>query len=73
MEWLSRDGIHQPNGRFIAGLNPALGKATDDDSFVRQAIATLALARSARLTGDEKHAVRAGQTVLSLLAETRHK
>lgn len=70
MEWLSRDGIHQPSGRFIPGLNPALGRATDDDSFINQAMGAFALARAARLTGDEKYAVRAGQTILSLLAET---
>lgn len=70
MEWLSRDGIHQPSGRFVPGINPALGRATDDDSFIYQAVGALALARAARLTGDEKYAVRAGQTILSLLAET---
>jgi hypothetical protein len=69
MEWLSRDGIHQPNGRFIAGINPALGKTIDEDNFVRQATCAFALARAARLTGDEKYAVRAAQTILSLLAE----
>jgi hypothetical protein len=70
MEWLSRDGIHQPNGRFIPGINPALGKATEDDQFLRQALGALALARSARLTGEEKYAVRAAQSILSLCAET---
>src|SRR5262249_44268035 len=70
MEWLSRDGIHQPNGRFIAGINPALGKVIDEDNFVRQAMCAFALARAARLTGEEKYAVRAAQTILSLLAET---
>ncbi len=70
MAWLSRDGIHQSSGRFIPGLNPALGKATDDDNFIRQAFGALALARSAKLTGDEKFAVHAGQAILSLLAET---
>jgi hypothetical protein len=69
MEWLSRDGIHQPNGRFIGGVNPALGKVIDEDSFVRQAMCAFVLARAARLTGDEKYAVRAAQTILSLLAE----
>lgn len=69
MEWLSRDGIHQPNGRFVAGVNPALGKALEDDNFIRQATGAFALARAARLTGEEKYAVRAGQTLLSLLAE----
>jgi hypothetical protein len=70
MEWLSRDGIHQPNGRFVPGLDPALGKATEDDHFLRQALGAFALARAAKLTGEEKYAVRAGQTILSLLAET---
>lgn len=69
MEWLSRDGIHQANGRFIPGLSPALGKATEDDHFMRQALGAFALARSARLTGEEKYSVRASQTILSLLAE----
>ena len=71
MEWMSRDGIHQSNGRLIPGLNPALGKTTEDDHFLRQTVGALALARSARLTGDEKYAVRTAQTILSLLSETR--
>jgi hypothetical protein len=70
MEWLNRDFIHQVNGRFVPGLDPALGRVTDDDSFIRQAQGAFALARSARLTGEEKYAVRAAQTILSLLAET---
>jgi hypothetical protein len=69
-EWLARDGIHQPNGRFVPGINPALGKPTEDDHFIRQALGAFALARAARLTGDEKYAVRASHTILSLLAET---
>ena len=70
MEWLSRDGIHLPSGRFVPGLNPALGRATSGDSFIYQATAALALSRSARLTGDEKYAVHAAQAILSLLSET---
>ena len=69
MEWLSRDGIHLSNGRFVPGVNLALGRATDDDSFLRQATGAFALARAAELTGDEKYAVRAAETILSLLAE----
>ena len=42
MEWLSRDGIHQLNGRFIPGLNPSLGKALEDDTFIYQATGALA-------------------------------
>jgi hypothetical protein len=67
MEWLSRH--HQPNGRFVPGRNPALDTITEDDNFIRQAFAAFALARAAKLTGDEKYAVRAAQTILSLLAE----
>ena len=44
MEWMSRDGIHQSNGRLIPGLNPALGKTTEDDHFLRQTVGALALA-----------------------------
>lgn len=69
MEWLSRDHIHQRNGRFVAGINPALGRFAEDDNFIRQAVGAFALARAARLTGEEKYAVRAAQTILSLLAE----
>jgi hypothetical protein len=69
MEWLSRDFVHQPNGRFVAGINPALGKFTENDNFIQQATGAFALARAARLTGEEKYAVRAAQTILSLLAE----
>src|SRR6476619_5763232 len=67
MEWLSRH--HQANGRFVAGRNPALDTITEDDNFIRQTFGAFALARAARLTGDEKYAVRAAQTILSLLAE----
>src|SRR5947209_6081496 len=69
MEWLCRDFVHQPSGRFVAGINPALGKFTEDDNFIRQSLGALALARAAKLTGDEKYAVPAAQTILSLLAE----
>lgn len=70
IEWLSRDGIiHRPNGRFVPGIDPALGQITDDDNFIRQAQGALALSRAAKLTGEEKTAVRAAQTILSLLSE----
>src|SRR5262245_2379220 len=67
MEWLSRH--HQPNGRFVPGRNPALDTIVEEDEFSRQALGAFALARAARVTGDEKYAVRAAQTILSLLAE----
>ncbi len=69
MEWLSRDGIHLPNGRFVPGVNAALGKQSDDESYFRQAAGAFALSRAAKFTGDEKYAVRAAESILSLLAE----
>lgn len=69
MEWLGREGVHQTNGRFIPGVNVALGRATDDDSFLRQATGAFALARAAKLTGEEKYAVRASETILALRTE----
>jgi hypothetical protein len=71
MEWMSRDGIHLQSGRFLPGLDPSLAKATDDDSFRTQATAAAALARAAKYTGEEKYLVRASQTILSLLVETK--
>ena len=68
-DWLWR--MNQPNGRFLSGLNPALKQALPDDPDFRQAVATLALCRAARFTGDEKFAPRAAQAVLTLLSLTR--
>lgn len=73
LAWLGRDEIHQPSGRFITNLNPALWDYSQDDHLIRQAIGAVALSRSARLTGEEKYAVRAAQTILSLLTETVQK
>jgi hypothetical protein len=42
----------------------------EGDSVLRQAEATLALARAARFTGEERYAVRAAQALLTLLDET---
>src|SRR5262245_59475148 len=69
MEWLYR--VNQPNGRFMHGYLPALNQAMEGDHFLRQAAATFALARAARFSGDERHAVHAGQAILALLAETK--
>ena len=70
MAWLSRDGIHQPSGRFIPGFKPVLAKRRTTTISSARHLCALALARSAKLTGDEKFAVHAGQAILSLLAET---
>jgi hypothetical protein len=67
-EWLCR--AHQANGRFLAGWVPDLNLPADGDHFLRQAGATLALARSARLFRDERYAAHARQAILTLLAET---
>ena len=42
----------------------------DGDHYLRQAGATVALARAARYTGDERYLARARQAVLTLLADT---
>ena len=67
-EWLYR--AHQPNGRFLTGWRPTLAQAIDDDTFLRQAGAALALARAARHFQDERYAARARQAVLTLLTDT---
>ncbi len=73
LAWLGRDEIHQPSGRFITNLNPSIWEYSQDDNLIRQGIGAVALSRCARLTGEEKYAVRAAQTILSLLAETTAK
>ena len=67
-EWLCR--AHQGNGRFLPGWIPDLNQPVDGDHFLRQAEATLALARSARVFRDERYAAHARQAVLTLLTET---
>lgn len=67
-EWLCR--VHQPSGRFVPGWLPDLNRPAEGDHFLRQAGATFALARSARVFRDERYATRARQAVLTLLAET---
>ena len=67
-EWLFR--LHQPTGRFLPGWLPDLNQPVEFDSYLRQAGATTALARSARFFQDERYTARARQAVLTLLAET---
>jgi hypothetical protein len=69
IEWLHR--MNQPSGRFLHGYVPALNQPMEGDHFLRQATAAFVLARAARFTGEERHAVRAAQAILSLLAETK--
>ncbi len=67
-EWLCR--VHQSNGRFLSGWIPDLNQPTDGDHFLRQAEATWALARAARVLRDDRYASHARLAVLTLLAET---
>jgi hypothetical protein len=67
-EWLCR--MNQPNGSFSPGWLPDLNQPAEGDHFLRQAGATLALARAARVFKDERYATRARQAVLTLMAET---
>src|SRR5579884_772765 len=67
-DWLSR--MNGLNGRFLPGWEPSLAVALEGDHYLRQAGAAFALARAARLTGEQRYAVRAAQAVLSLLDET---
>jgi len=71
IEWLSR--YNQQSGRFVPGFLPALNAPMDGDHFLRQAAATVALARAAAFTGDERHAIRATHAVLGLLTETKEE
>jgi hypothetical protein len=67
-EWLCRMG--RVEGRFVPGHCPALNLDLDGEPFLRQAGAAFALARSARLTADERHLARATQAVVLLCSET---
>src|SRR5262245_50367456 len=46
-EWLFR--MHKTTGRFVAGFRPSLKQAVEGDFYLRQASASAALARAARL------------------------
>jgi hypothetical protein len=68
-EWLWQ--ANRPDGLFTHGLVPALNVELEGDHYLRQAGATLALAKAARFTGSTRYAVRARQAVLALLASTK--
>lgn len=65
-DWLHRR--HQTHGRFLYGFNPALREQLEGDDDLVQARAAMALALTARFCGEEKYAIAAGQTILTLLA-----
>lgn len=66
--WLSR--VNGVKGRFLHGYLPALNTAMEGDNYLRQAGAAFALARAARLLGEERYAARATQAILTLLEDT---
>ncbi len=70
-EWLQR--VNGQDGRFLYGYIPALKVPLDGDDYLCQAQAAWALARAARLYGDERAAAAAAvarQAILTLLLET---
>ncbi len=76
-QWMWR--INDAKGRFLHGFAPALNSVLSGDNYLRQAGAAFALARAARVLGEERYAARATQAILTLLDdsvaednETRH-
>jgi hypothetical protein len=67
-DWLFR--ANRADGRFDPGYLPALASVMEGEHYLRQAGAAFALARAARFTGDERHAARARQAILTLLGDT---
>lgn len=67
-DWLFRS--NRPDGKFEYGFQPSLNAKLDGNLYLHQAGAAFALARAARLTGDERHAAVARQAVLTLLLDT---
>jgi len=67
-DWLRR--ANRADGRFNYGYVPDLGVGLEGDHYLRQAGAAFALARAARLFGDEGYAAVARQALLSLLLDT---
>jgi hypothetical protein len=68
MDWLTR--VNKPDGRFLPGFETALRVPLEGDSYLNQAAATWALARSAGYFRDERAAAVARQALLTLLLET---
>jgi hypothetical protein len=66
-EWLSR--MNGVNGRFLDGWVPSLNVPLEGDNYLRHAGAAFALARSARVFGEERYAAIAARALLSLLDE----
>ena len=67
--WLTR--MNQPQGRFTFGYLPALRQPMDGDHDLKQALAAVSMAQSAKFTGDERQTAVANQAILALLAATK--
>ncbi|MCI0705456.1 MAG: hypothetical protein L0241_30720, partial [Planctomycetia bacterium] len=68
-DWMVR--MNQSNGRFLFGYLPALRRSMTGDHDLKQAQAALAMAQSAKFTGDQKQSAIANQAILTLLASTK--
>lgn len=67
-EWLYR--MNTVKGRFINGVRPSLKVEMENESFIHQATAALALARAGRVYKDERFSARSSQAILLLLEDT---
>jgi hypothetical protein len=67
-QWLWRS--NDAKGRFLHGFAPALNSVVNGDNYLRQAGAAFALARAARVLGEERYAARATQAILTLIDDT---
>jgi hypothetical protein len=67
-DWLQRG--NRPDGRFDYIATPSLRLRAENDPYLRQAGAALALARAARFFEDERAGALATQSVLTLLLAT---
>ncbi len=67
--WMAK--MHQPNGRFLHGYDPALRQPVPGEQDLNQARAALAMAQAAKFGGEKQHAVVARQVILTLLASTK--
>lgn len=67
-EWLYR--MNTVKGRFINGIRPSLKVEMENESFIHQASASLALARAGRVYKDERFSARSSQAILLLLEDT---
>jgi hypothetical protein len=68
-DWLGK--IHQPNGRVLPGVNPALAAVGGTDGEAVQALALWGQCTAARVLGDATVTAKANQSLLTLLSGIR--